>query len=351
MSSLGRVCDTRGIVSYGSLHPSGYRSARIEGYSFFVHRLVAFQFLGPPPFEDTWQVNHKDHNRSNNQLDNLEYVTHRQNLLHAFAGKTLSGSPRPVKWRCSGSSQWMACESIQRAAQTLGFCPKTVSRYCHSAAAVKGLELCFADSMDVLDGEEWRQMRDPETGEDIPGRTVSSYGRIASRHGRISTGTLLKGGYRALTVYFSDGQKRNRLVHRLVAFAFFGEAPTPEHTQVNHKDLDKENNVVSNLEYATPSQNARHARANGERKPASTTKTVESRLYGSKEKWRWHPSVVNAANTLGLHRSLISACIRERRRSTGGFEFRPGRDVLLPSEQWRKVDVSALLRERVCRRG
>lgn len=50
-------------------------------------------------------------------------------------------------------------------------------------------------------------------------------------------------------------------VHRLVAAAFIG--PCPVGNQVNHRDLNKQNNHVSNLEYVTLQQNVDHARAGG----------------------------------------------------------------------------------------
>jgi hypothetical protein len=49
----------------------------------FVHRLVAAAFLGPCPV--THEVNHKDRNRSNPRLENLEYLTRSENLKHAMA--------------------------------------------------------------------------------------------------------------------------------------------------------------------------------------------------------------------------------------------------------------------------
>ncbi len=49
----------------------------------YVHRLVAGAFIDNPeghPF-----VNHKDGNPANNNADNLEWVSHRQNVRHGYA--------------------------------------------------------------------------------------------------------------------------------------------------------------------------------------------------------------------------------------------------------------------------
>ena len=51
-------------------------------YSVRVHRLVAHAFLGPCPKGK--QVNHKDGIKSHNSVDNLEYVSSKENIRHAW---------------------------------------------------------------------------------------------------------------------------------------------------------------------------------------------------------------------------------------------------------------------------
>lgn len=66
-------------------------------------------------------------------------------------------------------------------------------------------------------------------------------------------------GYPSVTlVPFRGAQKVTRSVHRLVAAAFIGEPPSPEH-HVNHKDGDKGNAEAGNLEYVTVLENIQHA--------------------------------------------------------------------------------------------
>ena len=61
---------------------SGYLSVGINGSQKTVHRLVALAFLGSPP-SAAHGVNHKDGNKTNNRIDNLEWMTQKQNLRHA----------------------------------------------------------------------------------------------------------------------------------------------------------------------------------------------------------------------------------------------------------------------------
>ena len=106
----------------------------------------------------------------------------------------------------------------------------------------------------------------PETSEEqeewrvIPGLIysgfyeASSFGRIKDKPtGEISTG--IRGTY---YTYYIHEMKKSQFVHRLVALAFLGQ-PANDKLVVNHKDLNKHNNRIDNLEYVTQSRNAQHA--------------------------------------------------------------------------------------------
>jgi hypothetical protein len=93
-----------------------------------------------------------------------------------------------------------------------------------------------------------------------PGYEASSKGRIRNK----KTGKLLK-PWRAGAGYLYVQLWRSRIktgVHRLVAFAFLGNPPTPRH-EVAHNDGDRENNDPANLRWATHAENQADIRKHG----------------------------------------------------------------------------------------
>lgn len=358
VSSEGRCCDTRGIISYGSLCPSGYRGVHILGQNFLVHRMVKLCFHGPPANKLAWQVHHVDANPSNNRLENLEYVTNKQNTQHSVRNpmRICGGVKRskPVMWRAVGSKEWTTCASVKLAAEQLGLDSRVVSRFCRSGSFAQGFEMRFAQQAGEEETkEEWRPMKDPRTGLEVPGRMVSSLGRLRLRDGRVSRGHQTAEGY--FRTKLNGLIFTNQYVHRLVAAAFLPGPPSETHTQINHKDGDKGNNSVENLEYVTPAANMAHHFANldgGARK--SKKKMVESRPFGSSGKWNLHTSILAAANQLQVNPGGISQCIWGKCKRASGYEFRlvsPSQAAAqeLPGEEWRDVELDALIRDKICR--
>ena len=69
---------------------NGYRTVTLTDadgvHQLYIHRLVAKAWL--PHWSDNMEVNHKDMDKTNNSVDNLEWVTHMENVRHARANKT-----------------------------------------------------------------------------------------------------------------------------------------------------------------------------------------------------------------------------------------------------------------------
>ena len=173
---------------------------------------------------------------------------------------------------------------------------------------------------------------------------VSSHGRIAHLlHGRefISYGTRRINGYYAI-----NKSGRCMLVHRLVAATFLGQ-PRYSHLQVNHKDLDRGNNHVTNLEYVTCSENVRHAyavsRSRGIERKGTTGKRVQARLKTGGVFWQDFDSITAAALQTGFSPTEVSRLCRQPSEASS-WEFQFFVQESLPGEEWHPVVLPAVRR-------
>lgn len=88
-------------------------------------------------------------------------------------------------------------------------------------------------------------------------------------------------GYIRATLY-KNKYTKVAAVHRLVALAFI---PNPDNKPVvNHKDFDKSNNNVGNLEWCTDLENVRHSHSHGRLKIHKFTKEDDMRSAEVKRK-------------------------------------------------------------------
>jgi len=65
-----------------SKHPKGYLKVILDKKCYSVHRLVAEKYIPNP--NNLPEVNHKNNIKSDNRIENLEWVTGRQNVKHRF---------------------------------------------------------------------------------------------------------------------------------------------------------------------------------------------------------------------------------------------------------------------------
>lgn len=106
-----------------------------------IHRLVAESFIRIP--EDGEEVNHKDFNRSNNRVENLEWVSSSDNVQHSVkAGRWASAhnsATNPNKWKKLSLEQARAAilavdlgETRYRVAKNLGVTFNTITNLCNN---------------------------------------------------------------------------------------------------------------------------------------------------------------------------------------------------------------------------
>lgn len=104
------------LFKLGSLKKYLKVTLRLKGKNkgFYVHQLVAIAFLGHKPNGNKAEVDHIDHNKHNNRLDNLRIVTSRENNHHGLLTRKKSGLPLGVNPNGKGYSATIRINGIRK---------------------------------------------------------------------------------------------------------------------------------------------------------------------------------------------------------------------------------------------
>lgn len=156
-----------------------------------------------------------------------------------------------------------------------------------------------------------------ELWKNLPGHDnylVSSHGRIKRiDDGKIHTGSINNKGY----VRFDLCENGKRFViagHRAVAQAFLPQVNGK--TLINHKDGNKCNNHVDNLEWCTQRENSIHAYHVLNVKPSKMISVM------CVETGDIYESMLEAERKTGISNVLIHNCISGKRKSTHGLHWK-----------------------------
>ena len=172
---------------------------------------------------------------------------------------------------------------------------------------------------------------------------VSNFGRVKSlprthdisrekngsftyhRKEKVLTPRIDKYGYLHVNLYDNEQRMKRHSVHRLVAGAFI---PNPDRLPtVNHKDEDKQNNRVDNLEWMSVSANNQYGthgygqRALMAAENARKRKAVVQLDMDGREVNRF-VSLNEASRVTGISLGSIGKCVKGKHQSAGGYRWR-----------------------------
>ena len=145
---------------------------------------------------------------------------------------------------------------------------------------------------------------------------------------RKSNRNVLKGcissGYRSVKFTYPDGHQQRFYVHRLVAIHFI-KNHDPKKTYVNHKDGNKLNNHVENLEWVSPRENNIHyyqevQQEKRKRKKGCSKAIPVIQIENDKEIARF-PSMKKASEATGISVVQIARCIHGETSHTGPYTW------------------------------
>ena len=165
--------------------------------------------------------------------------------------------------------------------------------------------------------EVWKDLVDYE-GE----FEVSTHGRVRGlgrfvnvKNGKRFVKPIIRKNQNTTKGYKDVRLKRNefsKLIHRLVAKTFI---PNPENKEfINHKDGNKHNNFISNLEWATRQENEDHAFKTGLKSSTGSNNNMaklnEDKVLAIREKHKQGYSVSIIAEMYDVHRWTIARIIK-----------------------------------------
>jgi hypothetical protein len=289
---------------------------------FKVHRLVALTFIENP--ENKSDVNHKDKNKINNCVSNLEWMTSKENNIHRCKDIKIKCNKNKKIFRRNKTTDSILEEyhSIDDAGiwaynnghtknahngrNAIGNCLNGLSRTAY------GFIWEFENKYQDLENEEWREVILENV--DNPKKRkyyVSNLGRFKNSAG------IIRENDKAVEYIKVCVLNKTYALHRLIAKVFL---ENPENKQqVNHKDGNKLNNILSNLEWVTNRENQIHKFETGMGNNF-TKKIIQFDLEMNKIKE--FESIIGASKELDIGISNISGVLRNRRKTAGNFIFK-----------------------------
>jgi hypothetical protein len=264
VSSLGNIRNIKTKRILKSTNQGGYLIVGLckngKGQTIGIHRLVAIAFIENP--ENKTQVNHKDKNRSNNNVSNLEWNTALENNIHRSENCIQTTNQNIVLWRVDKDTGELLQKynSIELAAKWCvenNLCKKIVN-------AQSGLSFAFRGLYKNSYGYKWKKEEQDSLKEEVwknvyinnevyQNYFVSNLGRFKNSKGIIMNNYKPHhSGYIYLRVNI-----QKYALHRLIASTFIENIDNKPF--VNHIDGNKLNNCVENLEWVTVKENNQHS--------------------------------------------------------------------------------------------
>lgn len=147
-------------------------------------------------------------------------------------------------------------------------------------------------------------------------RYVNNKGKLDFRKGKILKGCKDIGGYLVVNLY-KEGKEKKYKIHRLVGQAFLDNQNNL--SEINHKDENKTNNMVDNLEWCDRSYNINYGTHNEKVAKVLSIPILQFNKTGDFiRKWN---SATEVEREIGISQGHISECLKGKLKSAYGYKW------------------------------
>ncbi len=263
-----------------SINGEGYHHVRLSKNNIVktirVHKMVADAFLNNS--NHNLIINHKNFNKLDNRVENLEWMSRLENTRH----------------------------------------------YTEFYFPIKEIKLVYIETKNVykfdfdINKEFWLDIKKYEGI-----YKISSFGRILSLSRKSFNGRTLfekilkcstdRDGYIIVYLFDNFGKKKNYKVHRLVAEYFIENKLS--FPQVNHRDCNKKNNIVTNLEWVDDKTNKSHFSLSGHKlkgEEISNSKLKNNDILQIRELYKNKTSQIEIAKKFNINQNTVCKIIRRK---------------------------------------
>ncbi|ARF08987.1 HNH endonuclease [Catovirus CTV1] len=259
VSNLGNVKNnkTNKLLKFKN-YKDGYQRIIVRNdtgnKNYAVHRLVASVFLKNLD-ENKIYINHKNGIKSDNRLDNLEYVTQSENMKHAVVNNLLKPAKKKVAQYSKDLELINVFNSITEAAQKTNIERSQIGKTCNVKVKYAGSFIWKFINPNIKDNIESNELSELKNFE---GYGITTDGKIYSYKRNKFIKSFVNGGYSCIKL-MQGKERKNLFVHRLVAETFIHNPDPKNKIFVNHKNKNRLDNRIINLEWVTPSENVIHS--------------------------------------------------------------------------------------------
>lgn len=219
----------------------------------YVHKLVAEQFISNP--DNLPEVNHKNGNKNDYSIENLECISPSDNSRHAIKTglkQTTLGKGKNMELLDEDNNVIKTFSSVKETINYVKCTDFTLrklirdNKFGDNTCLINGHRVRYKIYHD-LDQEVWKNVN-TEFSSVNEMYQVSSHGRVRNKLGIVMSNHICNGYQRLNLAGAPVGKSGNFFVHCLVAFSFLEFDESMRSHDVNHIDKNTINNHISNLE-------------------------------------------------------------------------------------------------------